>query len=89
MAEATGCSSGEDNSTFYKPDGRKDIDLDWDGSNLSITAYVQFEGSGATEAFVMNAIESYWSGVFNVEGKQVTVNTNVINDISLKDDIYQ
>ena len=29
----------------------------------------------------MNAIESYWSGVFNVEGKQVTVNTNVINDI--------
>ena len=84
MAEATGCSSGEDNSTFYKPDGRKDIDLDWDGSNLSITAYVQFEGSGATEDFVMNAIESYWSGVFNVEGKQVTVNTNVINDISPK-----
>lgn len=32
----------------------------------------------------MNAIESYWSGVFNVEGKQVTVNTNVINDISPK-----
>ena len=82
---ATSCSSRRvDNSTFYNPDGRDDISFDWDGSNLSITTYVQFDGSGATEDFVMNAIESYWSGVFTVEGKQVTVNTNVINGISPK-----
>ena len=71
-----GCSN---NSTaFYNPDGRTDIDLQYDGTSLSITAYVEFSGDGPDSDLIMDAIEDYWSGVYIIDGVPVTLTTNLI-----------
>ena len=75
-AALTGCS--ENSPSFYNPDGRKDIDLQYDGTSLSITAYVKFSGDGPDPDLIMDAIEDYWSGVYVIDGVPVTLTTTLI-----------
>jgi RHS repeat-associated protein len=74
------------NSTsFYNPDGRGDIDFQYENDTLSITVYAEYSGDGSYFDLVKEGIEEYWNGTYVLDdGSSLTINITVIEGVSPK-----